>query len=68
MNECCQKLFLLLLIVLLVSCSKKEPEINIPADQDKSFEIYKEAVEAMNRGDYFLRLKNFQKPSLLCLK
>ncbi len=49
----------LLLIVLLVSCSKKEPEINIPADQDKSFEIYKEAVEAMNRGDYFYASKKF---------
>ena len=49
----------LLLIVLLVSCSKKEPETNIPADQDKSFEIYKEAVEAMNRGDYFYASKKF---------
>jgi len=49
----------LLLIVLLVSCSKKEPEINIPADQDKSFEIYKEAVEAMNRGDYCYASKKF---------
>ena len=49
----------LLLIILLVSCFKKEPEINIPADQDKSFEIYKEAVEAMNRGDYFYASKKF---------
>jgi outer membrane protein assembly factor BamD len=49
----------LLLILLLASCSKKEPEINIPADQDKSFEIYKEAVEAMNRGDYFYASKKF---------
>jgi len=49
----------LLLILLLVSCSKKEPEINIPADQDKSFEIYKEAVEAMNRGDCFYASKKF---------
>ena len=49
----------LLLILLLVSCAKKEPEINIPADQDKSFEIYKEAVEAMNRGDYFYASKKF---------
>ena len=49
----------LLLILLLVSCSKKEPEINIPADQDKSFEIYKEAVEAMNRSDYFYASKKF---------
>ena len=49
----------LLLILLLASCSKKEPEINIPADQDKSFEIYKEAVEAMNKGDYFYASKKF---------
>ena len=49
----------LLLILLLASCSKKEPEVNIPADQDKSFEIYKEAVEAMNKGDYFYASKKF---------
>ena len=56
-----QKLFFSFLIIFLVtSCSKnKEPEINIPSDQEKSFEIYKEAVEAMYRNDYFYASKKF---------
>ena len=48
-----------IIIFLLFSCSKKEPEINIPSSQDKSFEIYKEAVDAMNKGDYFFAAKKF---------
>ena len=44
---------------LFFSCSKKEPEINIPAEKDKSFEIYQEAVDAMNRGDLFFASKKF---------
>ena len=48
-----------LIISLVVSCSKKELELNIPANKDKSFEIYKEAVSAMNEGDYFYASKKF---------
>ena len=44
---------------LFFSCSKKEPEINIPAEKDKSLEIYQEAVDAMNRGDLFFASKKF---------
>jgi len=55
-----QKLiYLILIFFLIVSCSKKEPELNIPADKEKSFEIYKEAVDAMNKGDYFYASKKF---------
>ena len=55
-----QKLFYLILTIFLItSCSKDEPELNIPADKAKSFEIYKEAVEAMKRGDYFIASKKF---------
>ena len=55
-----QKLIYSILIVFLItSCSKKEPELNIPADKDKSFQIYKEAVDAMNKGDYFYASKKF---------
>ena len=55
-----QKLiFSCLIIFLIVSCSKEEPELNIPADKEKSFEIYREAVEAMNKGDYFFAAKKF---------
>ena len=49
-----------LIFFLLMSCSKKELELkNIPADKEKSFEIYKEAVEAMNDGDFLYASKKF---------
>ena len=56
-----QKLFFSFLIIFLItSCSKnKELEINIPSDQEKSFEVYKEAVEAMYRNDFFFASKKF---------
>ena len=55
-----QKLiFSCLIIFLIVSCSKEEPELNIQADKEKSFEIYREAVVAMNKGDYFFAAKKF---------
>ena len=59
-NVMYQKLiYSILIFFLIVSCSKKEPELNIPADKEKSFEIYKEAVDAMNKGDYFYASKKF---------
>jgi len=55
-----QKLiFSLLIILLTISCSKKEPDLNIPADKERSFEIYQEALDAMERGDYFFASKRF---------
>ena len=48
-----------LIFFLIISCSKKEPELNLPSDKEKSFEIYKEAVEAMNTADYFFAAKKF---------
>ena len=55
-----QKLiYSVLIIILITSCSKKEPELNIPAAYEESFKIYKEAVVGMNRGDYFFASKKF---------
>ena len=55
-----QKLiFSFLFIFLITSCSKKELEINTPSNQEKSFEVYKEAVTAMERGDFFYASKKF---------
>ena len=55
-----QKLIYSILIVFLItSCSKKEPELNIPPDKDQSFQIYKEAVDAMYKGDYYYASKKF---------
>ena len=53
---------------LFFSCSKKEPEINIPAEKDKSFEIYQEAVDAMNRGDLFFASKKFSEAETIMPK
>jgi len=59
-NAMYQKLiYSILIIVLIVSCSKKELELNIPPDKERSFEIYKEAIDAMNKGDYFYASKKF---------
>ena len=52
-------IYLILIIFLTLSCSKKEPELNIPADQEESFKIYKEAVFQMNNGDFFYAAKKF---------
>ena len=47
------------IIFLIISCSKKEPEYNIPADKEKAFEIYNEAIQALNDGNYFFASKKF---------
>ena len=59
-NAMYQKLiYSFLIIFLITSCSKDEPELNIHADKERSIEIYKEAVEAMNKGDFFYASKKF---------
>ena len=64
-----QKLIYSFLIILLISsCSKKEPELDTPPGKDKSYEIYKEAVEAMNRGDYFYASKKFSEAEVILPK
>ena len=53
-NTMYQKLiYLFIIFFLVISCAKKEPELNIPPDKEESFETYKDAVEAMNAGDFF---------------
>ena len=55
-----QKLILSILIVFLItSCTKEKLELNIPPSTDESFKIYKEAVEAMQRGNFFFASKKF---------
>ena len=48
-----------LIIFLFISCSKKQLETNVPPSKERSFEIYKEAVEAMIKGDYLFASKKF---------
>jgi outer membrane protein assembly factor BamD len=61
-------IYLFLIIFLATSCSKKELELNIPANKEKSFEIYKEAVEAMAKSDYFYASKKFSEAEVILPK
>jgi outer membrane protein assembly factor BamD len=57
-----------LIIFLITSCAKQEPESNIPPDKDKSFEIYKEAVEELNKGNFFYAAKKFSEAEAILPK
>ena len=64
-----QKLvFSFLIIFIITSCSKKEIELNIPASKERSFEVYKEAVKAMNKGDYYYASKKFSEAEVILPK
>jgi len=68
-NAMYQKLIhLLLIFFLIISCSKVEPELNIPASTDQSFVIYKEAVEAMKKGNYLRASEKFSEAELILPK
>ena len=68
-NGMYQKLiYSFLIIFLVISCSKKAPELNIPAGKEKSFETYKEAVEAMNKGEFFFAAKKFSESEAILPK
>ena len=56
-----QKLIYLVLITfLIVSCSKKEPQIdNIPADSEEAFDVYEQAIELMYKSNFFFASKKF---------
>ena len=65
-NKMYQKLTYIFLITFLIfSCSKKEEILSVPADKEQSFTIYKEAVEAMYKGDYFFASKKFSEAELI---
>ena len=55
-----QKLiYSILIIFLIISCSKKEVVMNAPASQDRSVEIYQEGVDAMEKNDLLFASKKF---------
>ena len=55
-----QKLiYFILIIFLTLSCSKEYLELNVPVTEEKAFVIYREAVDAMNKGDNFYASKKF---------
>ncbi len=53
--------FTLIILIFLIAfnCSKKE-EISVkPPDENKAYEIYKEALSSMKKGDFFYAAKKF---------
>ena len=53
-------IYSIVILIFISSCTKKEPDlVNIPADKEEAFKIYKEAVTTMNSGDFFFFLKKF---------
>ena len=60
------KLFISLFsIMLLYSCSKNEKVISIPDPKEKSIEVYKEALNALEGGDIFFASKKFSEAELI---
>ncbi len=52
-------LYFFIIIFLLFACTKEKNVIVKPSEADKSFEVYNEAIESMNEGDYFYASKKF---------
>ena len=52
-------LYFILILFLSFACSKDKVVVDRPADKDQSFETYYQAVEEMNKGDYFFASKKF---------
>ena len=65
-----QKIFYIIIFsTLLFSCSKKEVvELNVPADRERSYEIYEEAIQLMNDGDYLYASKKFSEAETILPK
>ena len=53
-------IYIFIISFLLFSCSKKESVVNIqPNNEDKSFEIYNEAIKALDEGQYYYASNKF---------
>ena len=61
-------IYLLLIIFFILACNKKEAELNIPPQKDQSFEIYREALDALESGDYFFASKKFSEAEAILPK
>ena len=57
-----QKFFLIILLLSLTTECKKKDDISIkPPDEQKSYELYEKAINAMNEGDFFFAANKFKK-------
>ncbi len=55
-----QKIFLIIIITFsLISCAKKEEISTKPPDENQAIQIYKEAMESMNKGQFFFAAQKF---------
>ena len=61
-------IFSIIIIFFTSSCSKEELVVNTPPKKEKSFETYREAVEAMNLGQYFYASKKFSEAEAILPK
>ena len=52
-------IYIFVISLLVFSCSKKEPVAEIPNNQERSFEVYKEALKSLEEGQYFYASKKF---------
>ncbi len=56
-----QKFFLIILLLSLTTECKKKDDISIkPPDEQKSYELYEKAINAMNEGDFFFAANKFE--------
>tara|TARA_B100000767_G_C19740055_1_gene525757 strand:+ start:585 stop:1412 length:828 start_codon:yes stop_codon:yes gene_type:complete len=61
-------IYISLIIFLCFSCSKKEPVVEELATEEKSYAIYKEALDSMDKGDLFYASKKFQEAEAVLSK
>ena len=54
----------LAIVISLYSCSNKKDELAYqPQNQINAYDTYKEGLKAFEKNDFFLQVKNFQKPN-----
>ena len=55
-----QKLLLILFLFLFITSCAKKDEVSVkPPDEKESYNIYKEGLEAMNKGEFFFAAQKF---------
>ena len=55
-----QKIFFVIIIIFAFTNCAKEKEIsNKPPDEKEAIKIYKDAMEAMNKGQYYFAAQKF---------
>ena len=48
------------LILFITDCSKKKDDLSLnPPDEKESYIIYKEGLDAMNKGEFFFAARKF---------